>query len=57
MTDHLLLVNRIQHTLHGSFDIFDCLIDYSVKSDIYAFSFRNGLRHGIRTYIKSDDDR
>ena len=36
MTYYLLLVDRIKHTLHSSFHIFDCLINNFVKTKIYA---------------------
>ena len=38
MTDHLLFEDRIQHTLHGSFHIFDSIINDTVQTKIYTFS-------------------
>ena len=57
MTDNFLLEYRIQHTLHGSFHIFDCLIDDSVQTKIYTFLLSKLFCCCIRTNVKSDDDR
>ena len=57
MTDHLLLIDRIQHTLHGSFDIFDGLVDDLVQTYIHALSLCGCLGSRIGTDIESDDDR
>lgn len=40
MTDNLLLVYGIQHTLHGSFHILDSLVDDLVQTYIHALSLR-----------------
>ena len=56
MTDDLFLINRIQHTLHGSFHILNGLIDDSVKTEIYALLFSDGFCCSVRSYIKSDND-
>ena len=57
MTDHLLLVYGIQHTLHGSFDIFDGLVDDLVQTYIHALSLCGCLGSRIGTDVESDDDR
>ena len=57
MTDDLLLVNGIQHTLHCSLNVLDRLIDDLIQTNVHAFSFRGGLCHRIRTYVETDDDR
>ena len=56
MADYLLLEYRIQHTLHGSFHILNCLVDNLVQTKVYALLLSKLLRCGIRTYVKSDDD-
>ena len=57
MTDDLLLEDRIQHALHGCLDILDGLINNLVKTNVYALSLGRCLCHGIRTNVKSNDDR
>ena len=57
MADYLLLEYRIQHTLHGSFHVLNCLVDNTVQTKIYAFLLCQLFRCGIRTNVESDDDR
>ena len=57
MTDNLLLVYGIQHTLHGSFHIFDCLIDDTVQTQVYTFLFCGCFCCCVRTNVETDDDR
>ena len=57
MTDNFLLKYRIKHTLHGSFYIFDCLINNSIQTKIYTFLLSKLFCGCIRTDIKADNDR
>ena len=56
MADNLLLKYRIQHTLHRSLYVLNCLVNDTIQSDIYFFTFCNGFCSCIWSYIKSDDD-
>ena len=56
MTDYLLLEYRIQHTLHSSFHILDCIVDNLVETDIYTLIICSNLGNRIRTNVKSNDD-
>ena len=56
MTDNLLLVYGIQHTLHGSFHILDSLVDDLVQTYIHALSLCGCLGSRIGTNVESDDD-
>ena len=44
MTGYLLLVYRIQHTLHGSLYILDRLVDDAVQTHVDFLAVRDGLR-------------
>ena len=57
MTDHLLLEDRIKHTLHGCLNVLDRLIDDLVQSDINALALCRCLSRRIRTHVKADNDR
>ena len=57
MTGYLLLVYRIQHTLHGSLYILDCLVDHAVQTHIDFLAVRNGFRLSVRANVETDDDR
>ena len=57
MTGYLLLVYRIQHTLHGSLYVLDCLIDHAVQTHVDFLAVRDGFRLSIRTDVETDDDR
>ena len=57
MTDDLLLVYGIQHTLHGSFHIFDGLVNDLVQTYIHALSLCGCLGRRIGTNVESDDNR
>ena len=52
MADHLLLVYRIQHALHGRLHICDRIVDDAVQTHIHAFPLRSGLCRRIRTDIE-----
>ena len=56
MSQHLLLEDGIQHTLHGCLHILDGIIDHAVQADIHSFSLSRLLGHSIRTHVKSDND-
>ena len=56
MTDDLLLVDGIQHTLHGCLHVLDRLIDDLVETNVNALSLRRRLRHGVRTHVEADDN-
>ena len=57
MADDLFFVNGIQHTLHGSFHVFDRLVNNLIQTDIYPFRLRSRLCCRIRTNVEADDDR
>ena len=54
MTDNLLLKYGIEHTLHGSLYIINCLVDNLVETNVNAFSFGCILCSCINTYIETD---
>ena len=43
MADDLLLVDGIQHSLHGSRHILDRVVDHLVQTHIHALPVRRGL--------------
>ena len=57
MTDDLLFKYRIQHTLHSSFNILDCLIDDTIQTQVNLFTLCNRLRGHIRSYVEADNNR
>ena len=57
MTDYLLLVNRVKHTLHRCLDILDCLIDDAVETNVYFLTLCDGLRGCVRAHIETNNDR
>ena len=57
MTGYLLLVYRIQHTLHGSLYILDRLIDDAVQTHVDFLTVRDGFRLSVRTNVETDNDR
>ena len=57
MTGYLLLVYRIQHTLHGSLYVLDCLIDHAVQTHVDFLAVCDGFRLSVRTNVETDDDR
>ena len=56
VSDNLLLVNRIKHTLHGRLNIFDCLIDDPIQSHIHSLTFGSCLGGCIGTDIETDNN-
>ena len=57
MTGYLLLVYRVEHTLHGCLDILDRLVDDTVQTHIDFLAVCDGLRLCVRTNVETDDDR
>ena len=45
---------RIEHTLHSVLYIIDDVVDYSVCSDLYAFTLCDSAHCRTRSYIESD---
>ena len=57
MTEHLLLEDRVEHSLHCRLYILDGIVDDLVEPHIDVLLVRCCLRHRVRTNVESDDDR
>ena len=57
MTEHLLLEDRVEHSLHCRLYILDSIVDDLVEPHIDVLLVRCCLRHRVRTNVESDDDR
>ena len=57
MSDDTLLVYRLKHTLHSSFDIIYSIVDNLVKLDLNALMLSNILSCIIGLNVETDDDR
>ena len=56
MSDDLLLIYRLEHSLHGALYICNCIVDDLVQTDVNTFMISNTLCHIIRLDIESDND-
>ncbi len=56
MTDNLLLVDGIQHPLHGSFHIVDGVVNDAVQTQIHLLALRGFLAVASGRTLKSDDN-
>ncbi|MNV57704.1 hypothetical protein D3C71_1500480 [compost metagenome] len=56
VTDNVLFIDRIKHTLHCTFDFLDYIVDDVMETNIYFFLFSSCLGLSVRTNVKANNN-